>query len=193
MKTRLLLFSLAVITVTFLGAVPAAAQGTETPTPTQTPTTTPTPQPTPTSPFSGIWSIFPTATPRPTGEGPEEIIPTIAPPATATPCAQCLDPDHVHGPLFRTMVTSTNTLMDGPRAFAMTMGNSFEEEQSNTLGTEVGKRAGELLGAVSSLNTSLGAILPLDVMMVVGVRLVIFLIIAFIGLIGKIKTTLKWW
>jgi len=163
--------------------------------PTVTPTPSPTPKPGLLNPFE---QLLVTRTPITggAGEGVLDVtpqpLPTIAPLVTATPPAQCLDPQHLRGNFYRSMITSTNDIMDQPRAWGVALANSFDEDQSQATGEEIGMQAGIMFSGVRDLADELGVIMPLDVMFVISVRLIIVLIFAFIGLLEKLKV-IKWW
>jgi len=161
--------------------------------PTVTPTPSPTPKPGILNPFE---RLLVTRTPIVGGAGVLDVtpqpMPTIPPLLTATPPAQCLDPQRLRGNFYRSMITSTNDIMDQPRAWGVALSNSFDEDLAQATGEEVGGQAGIMFSGVQDLATELSVILPLDVVFVISVRLIIVLIFSFIGLLEKLKV-IKWW
>jgi len=188
MKNKTLIaFNLVLIVVLLLTSV-AWAQ-TPTPTPTFTPSATNALQQTGNQAATRIAATRQAqVTP-----GKELLQVTIQPLITPTMCPECEDTEEVLGITFDTLVTGTMSILNWPRALAMSIADSVSTENATTYGEEVGTIAGSMISAVYSLYDDLSTIIPVDVVIVVSIRLLIFLIVAFMGLIARLRSVIKWW
>jgi hypothetical protein len=91
------------------------------------------------------------------------------------------------------MVTGTLQLLEMPRSVGVQVGSTFSTDDAQQKGFTVGSGAGKFSATVTAVLGPLGAIIPADVLLVIALRLLVILILAIIGVIGKVKVLVKWW
>jgi hypothetical protein len=130
-------------------------------------------------------------TPTPTSTPTATPWPTLQPIPTPTSPVQCLD--LTRGLRYRNMVTGTLQMLEMPRSVGVQVGSTFSTSDAQQKGFAAGSGAGKFSATVTAVLGPLGDLIPADVLIVIALRLLVILILAVIGLIGKAKVLIKWW